>query len=69
MAEARANVGTYRDTLRQIEFAREQALRSLELLLGRYPAAEIAVAPSARRRCRRRCRWACRRNCWSAVPT
>ena len=44
VAEARANVGTYRDTLRQIEQAREQALRALELLLGRYPAAEIAVA-------------------------
>jgi NodT family efflux transporter outer membrane factor (OMF) lipoprotein len=44
VAEARANVGTYRDTLRQVELAREQALRALELLLGRYPAAEIAVA-------------------------
>jgi len=44
VAEARVNVGTYRDTLRQIEQAREQALRALELLLGRYPAAEIAVA-------------------------
>jgi outer membrane protein TolC len=44
VAEARANVGTYRDMLRQIELSREQALRALELLLGRYPAAEIAVA-------------------------
>jgi NodT family efflux transporter outer membrane factor (OMF) lipoprotein len=44
VAEARANVGTYRDRLREIEQAREQALRALELLLGRYPAAEIAVA-------------------------
>ncbi len=44
VAEARANVGTYRDSLRQIELAREQALRALELLLGRYPAAEITVA-------------------------
>jgi NodT family efflux transporter outer membrane factor (OMF) lipoprotein len=44
VAEARANVGTYRDTLRQVELAREQALRALELLLGRYPAAEITVA-------------------------
>lgn len=44
VAEARANVGTYRDMLRQIELAREQALRALELLLGRYPSAEIAVA-------------------------
>jgi multidrug efflux system outer membrane protein len=44
VAEARANVGGFRDSLRQTEQAREQALRSLELLLGRYPAAEIAVA-------------------------
>ena len=44
VAEARANVGAYRDTLRQIDLAREQALRALELLLGRYPSAEIAVA-------------------------
>jgi outer membrane protein TolC len=44
VAEANASVGGYRDTLRQTEQAREQALRALELLLGRYPAAEIAVA-------------------------
>src|SRR4029079_530193 len=31
---ARANVGTYRDALRQVELAREQAIRALELLLG-----------------------------------
>ncbi|WP_286612470.1 TolC family protein [Variovorax jilinensis] len=42
--QARANVGTYRDTVKQIEFSRDQALRSLELLVGRYPSAEIAVA-------------------------
>ncbi|MBK7743891.1 MAG: efflux transporter outer membrane subunit [Betaproteobacteria bacterium] len=44
VAEARVNVGTARDRLRQIELAREQALRALELLVGRYPVAEIAVA-------------------------
>jgi len=44
VAEARASVATFRDTLRQVELSREQALRALELLLGRYPAAEIAVA-------------------------
>jgi outer membrane protein, multidrug efflux system len=44
VAEARANLGTYRDTLRQVEYSRDQALRALELLLGRYPAAEVAVA-------------------------
>lgn len=44
LAQARANVGPYRDALRQVDFSREQALRALELLLGRYPAAEITVA-------------------------
>lgn len=44
VAQARANVGSYRDRLRQVELGREQALRALEGLLGRYPAAEIAVA-------------------------
>jgi multidrug efflux system outer membrane protein len=44
VAEARASAGTYRDRLREIELAREQALRALEVLLGRYPAGEIAVA-------------------------
>jgi multidrug efflux system outer membrane protein len=44
VAEARASVGTYRDRVREIDLAREQALRALELLLGRYPAAEVAVA-------------------------
>ncbi len=44
VAEAEANVGSYRDTLRQVEFARAQALRALEAVLGRYPAAEIEVA-------------------------
>ena len=42
---ARANVGTYRDVLRQIELSREQAIRALEILLGRYPAAAAAVTP------------------------
>ena len=67
VAEARANAGTYRDMLRQIELSREQALRALELLLGRYPAAEIAVAqrlspmPA-------RFPWACLQSCSSAGP-
>jgi NodT family efflux transporter outer membrane factor (OMF) lipoprotein len=42
---ARANVGTYRDVLRQLEQGRDQAIRALELLLGRYPAAAAAPAP------------------------
>ena len=41
---ARASVGTYRDVLRSIELSREQAIRGLELLLGRYPAAAAAVS-------------------------
>jgi NodT family efflux transporter outer membrane factor (OMF) lipoprotein len=42
---ARADVGTYSDILRQVELAREQAIRALELLLGRYPAAAASVTP------------------------
>ena len=42
---ARATLGTYRDALREIELAREQAVRGLELLLGRYPAAAAAISP------------------------
>jgi outer membrane protein, multidrug efflux system len=41
---ARANVGTYRDSLRQIEQGRLESIRALEILLGRYPAAAAAVA-------------------------
>jgi NodT family efflux transporter outer membrane factor (OMF) lipoprotein len=42
---ARSSVGTYRDALRQVELSREQAIRALEVLLGRYPAAAAAVSP------------------------
>lgn len=42
-ALARANAHTLEDARAQAEFARDQALRALELLLGRYPAAEIAA--------------------------
>jgi len=42
---ARANVGASRDLVRQLELALEQALRALELLIGRYPSAAIRVAP------------------------
>src|SRR5688572_10956388 len=41
---SRANVGTYKDTLRQIDLAREQAIRALENLLGRYPSAAAIVS-------------------------
>jgi NodT family efflux transporter outer membrane factor (OMF) lipoprotein len=40
---ARASLGGYRDTLRDLELAREQAIRAIELLVGRYPAAAASV--------------------------
>ena len=43
VASAKISLATYRDGLRQVELAREQALRALELLLGRYPSAQVAV--------------------------
>src|SRR5690349_546548 len=42
-AQARANAHNLEDARAQAEYARDQALRALELLLGRYPAAEIAA--------------------------
>ena len=44
LAVARADAGTYRDLQRQLEQAREQAVRSLEIVVGRYPAAALAAA-------------------------
>jgi NodT family efflux transporter outer membrane factor (OMF) lipoprotein len=41
---ADASLQTYRDTIRQLEFSREQALRALEILAGRYPAATLDAA-------------------------
>src|SRR5262249_25627867 len=38
-----ASLDTYRDTVKQLEIARAQALRALETLVGRYPAAAIEV--------------------------
>jgi outer membrane protein, multidrug efflux system len=42
-ANARADAYNLEDAQAQAEYARDQALRALELLLGRYPAAEIAT--------------------------
>ncbi len=42
---ARASVATYRDVLLQLELGREQAIRALEILLGRYPTAAADVSP------------------------
>jgi NodT family efflux transporter outer membrane factor (OMF) lipoprotein len=46
VANAQANLETYRDTLRQLELSYRQSVRALELLLGRYPSAELE-APDA----------------------
>lgn len=42
-ALARANLGTFQDETKQLQLAHEQALRALELLVGRYPSAELAT--------------------------
>ena len=40
---ARANTTGYQDAVRELEQSREAALRALEILLGRYPAAAASV--------------------------
>jgi NodT family efflux transporter outer membrane factor (OMF) lipoprotein len=46
VALARANLGTTEDVLRQSRLAHQQAVRSLEAILGRYPATELQAAPA-----------------------
>jgi multidrug efflux system outer membrane protein len=41
---ARANAESLRDTERNLDFAYQQAVRSLEILVGRYPATALNVA-------------------------
>jgi NodT family efflux transporter outer membrane factor (OMF) lipoprotein len=41
IALARASLGTVQDNARQLRQAHEQAIRALELLLGRYPATDL----------------------------
>jgi multidrug efflux system outer membrane protein len=43
VASARAQVGNLEDSLLRLRLAEAQTLRGLELLLGRYPAAELAA--------------------------
>lgn len=43
-ARADADVQSYRISLRQVDLAHEQALRALEILAGRYPAATLKAA-------------------------
>jgi NodT family efflux transporter outer membrane factor (OMF) lipoprotein len=44
VALARASRDDFRDALRRLEYGKEQSLRALELLLGRYPAADLEAA-------------------------
>jgi NodT family efflux transporter outer membrane factor (OMF) lipoprotein len=44
VATARASRDDFRDALRRLEYGKEQSLRALELLLGRYPATELEAA-------------------------
>ena len=44
VAEASANLNAAENTLRTVQGQYSEAQRTLELLLGRYPAAELAVA-------------------------
>jgi len=44
VSTAREALATRRDALEQLKLTESQARRALELLLGRYPAAEIAIA-------------------------
>jgi outer membrane protein, multidrug efflux system len=41
VAISRAALGSFQDTSKQVKLAHEQTLRGLELLLGRYPSAEL----------------------------
>jgi outer membrane protein, multidrug efflux system len=44
LAVAQASLATYRDSRRDLVRAKEQALRAIEILLGRYPTAELVVS-------------------------
>jgi NodT family efflux transporter outer membrane factor (OMF) lipoprotein len=44
-AFSRANLRTLEVSVQQADFAHTQAVRALELLLGRYPSAELAARP------------------------
>ncbi len=42
---SRASLASYRDSVRNLEYAYRQSLRALEALAGRYPAAALEVPP------------------------
>lgn len=46
VSSARVSLETYRDSLVQVELSRQQAVRALELLVGRYPGGELEAAQS-----------------------
>jgi outer membrane protein, multidrug efflux system len=46
VALARANLSNFQDTEKQVRLAHQESLRALELLLGRYPSAELAARAS-----------------------
>ena len=66
---ARASTESFRDAARQLALGYEQALRALETLLGRYPAAGRRRSRRRCRRCLHRCRPGCLRSCSNAGPT
>jgi NodT family efflux transporter outer membrane factor (OMF) lipoprotein len=45
VALAQASAQTYRDVVQQVDLSYRQALRALEALIGRYPAAALEVPP------------------------
>ncbi len=45
LRSAQASLLTFRDAVQSLDLAYRQALRSLEILAGRYPAAAVEVAP------------------------
>ena len=45
VALAQASAQTYRDVVQQLDLSYRQALRALEALIGRYPAAALEVPP------------------------
>jgi multidrug efflux system outer membrane protein len=44
VALSRANAETFRDSVLQLSFSREQAERAIEALVGRYPSATVDIA-------------------------
>jgi len=62
VAEAGASLNSAQSQLRAAKARDSEVKRALDLLLGRYPAADVEV-PSSLFRCRRRVRPDCPRRC------